>query len=112
MAALNLASLTRRERAQLMKFACAAIWADLEVSRSEKTFILSLALRLGLPDDETEQVREWLEKPPPPEEVDPALIPPAHRRLFLDAIQEAMAADHVVDGPEQESLRLLRELLG
>jgi hypothetical protein len=108
----GLASLTRRERLQLVKFVCAAIWADLEVSRSEKTFILSLALRLGLPDDETEQVREWLEKPPPPEEVDPAQIPLEHRSLFLSAIQEAMAVDRVVDGPERESLRLLNELLG
>jgi uncharacterized membrane protein YebE (DUF533 family) len=107
----GLASLTRRERLQLMKFVCAAIWADLEVSRSEKSYSLSLALRLGLPDHEVEQVREWLERPPPAEEVDPALIPREHRELFLRAVEEAVAADRVIDGPERESLRLLRELL-
>jgi uncharacterized tellurite resistance protein B-like protein len=107
----NLASLTRRERLQLMKFACAAVWADLDVNRSEKSYILSLALRLGLSNAETEQVRGWLEAPPPPEEVDPAQIPLEHRRLFLEAIEDVVAADRVIDGPELESLRLLRELL-
>jgi uncharacterized membrane protein YebE (DUF533 family) len=107
----NLASLTRRERLQLMKFACSAVWADLDVNRSEKSYILSLALRLGLSEAETEQVRGWLESPPPPEEVDPNQIPQEHRRLFLDAIEEAVKADRVIDGPERESLRLLRELL-
>ena len=107
----GLASLTRRERMQLMRFVCAAAWSDLEVSRSEKTYILSLALRLGLPDHEAEQVREWLEKPPPPEDVDPAQLPREHRSLFLKAIEETVAADRVVDAPERESLRLLKELL-
>ena len=107
----GLASLTRHERLQLMRFVCAAVWSDLEVSRSEKTYILSLALRLGLPDHEAEQVREWLEKPPPPEDVDPAQLPHKHRSLFLKAIEEAVAADRVVNAPERESLRLLNELL-
>lgn len=108
----SLARLTRDQRLTLLKFACAAVWADLEVSESERTFIQSLALRLGLPDDEVGHVRDWLETPPTPEEVDPALIPPAHRKLFLEAVREAITADHVVDGPEIESLRLLEELLG
>src|SRR5262245_1464964 len=107
----SLGSLTRHERLQLMKFACAAVWADLEVSRSEKSYILSLALHLGLSEAETEQVRGWLEAPPPPEEVDPAEVPREHRRLFLDAMEQVVAADRVIDGPELESLRLLRELL-
>jgi hypothetical protein len=107
----KLASLTRRERLQLMKFVCSAVWADLEVNRSEKSYILSLVLRLGLSAAEAEQVQGWLESPPPPEEVDPNQIPPEHRRLFLDAIEKAVAADRVIDGPELESLRLLRELL-
>jgi hypothetical protein len=110
-ATTGLSRLTRAERLTLMKFVCAAIWADLEVSHWEKSHVLSLALRLGLPDEETEQVREWLEEPPPPEELDPARIPPERRRLFLKAIEEAVAADLVVDGPERETLRLLRELL-
>ncbi len=102
--------LTRAERLQLVKFACAAVWANLDVNRSEKSYILSLALRLGLPEDE-QQVRKWLETPPSPEEVDPNLIPPEHRVLFLEAVEKAVAADGIVDGPERESLRLLRDLL-
>jgi hypothetical protein len=73
---------------------------------------MSLALRMGLPTDEAGQVRQWLERPPSPEEVDPNDVPPEHRRLFLDAVEEAVAADRVVDGPELETVRLLRELLG
>jgi uncharacterized tellurite resistance protein B-like protein len=108
----SLARLSRDQRLTLLKFACAAVWADLEVSESERSFIQSLALRLGLPDDDVGHVRDWLETPPTPEEVDPSLILPEHRKLFLEAVREAIAADHVVDGPEIESLRLLEELLG
>lgn len=107
----GLGRLTRSERLQLIKFVCAAAWSDLEVNRTETTYILSLALRLGLPDDEVQQVRAWLETPPAAEEVDPNLIPPEHRALFLEAVEEAVTADRVVDGPERESLRLLRDLL-
>lgn len=107
----GIARLTRPERLQLMRFVCAAVWSDLEVSPSERSFILGLALRLGLPEDEMRHVTEWLERPPAPEEVDPNSVPHEHRRLFLAAIEQAIAADGAVDRPEAESLRLLRELL-
>src|SRR5262245_10149075 len=108
----GLARLTRAQRVQLLRFVCAAIWSDLEVSPSERSFTLGLALRLGLPEDEMRHVTEWLERPPAPEDVDPNRIPPEHRFLFLEAIEEAVRADRMVDAPEAESLRLLRELLG
>jgi hypothetical protein len=73
--------------------------------------VLGLALRLGLPEQEIRQVERWIEVPPPPEEVDPNTVPERHRRLFLEAVEEAMKADAAVDAPEEESLRLLRELL-
>jgi hypothetical protein len=104
--------LRRAERLQLLRFVCAAVWSDLQVSATEKSFILSLALRLGLPADEVEKVRGWLETPPLPEEVDPNLVPVEHRQIFLEAVQGAMEADHVVDAAEHETLKLLRELLG
>lgn len=107
----GLGRLTRAERLQVMKFVCAVAWSDLEVNRSEKSFILGLALRLGLPKDEIQQVRHWLETPPSPDEVDPNLIPQEHRALLLEAVEETVAADGMVDGPERESLRLLRDLL-
>jgi uncharacterized membrane protein YebE (DUF533 family) len=97
---------------RLLKFVCAAAWADLDVSSPERSFVQALALRLGLSDQEMRQVERWLEKPPPPEEVDPALVPREHRRLFLDAVRDLVTADGVVDGPEAASLRLLEELLG
>ena len=107
----GLKRLTRKQRLQLMRFVCAAIWSDLEVSPSERSFTLSLALRLRLPEDEMRQVTEWLETPPGPEDVDPGDVPPEHRQLFLEAVEEAIRADRAVDPPEAESLRLLRELL-
>jgi uncharacterized membrane protein YebE (DUF533 family) len=107
----GLGRLTRAERMRLIQFACAAAWADLEVNRPERSYILGLAQRLGLPKDEIGQVREWLETPPSPEDVDPNLIPPEHRALFLEAVEEVVKADGVVDGPERESLQLLRDLL-
>jgi uncharacterized membrane protein YebE (DUF533 family) len=108
----DLAKLTRAQRLQLLKFVCAAVWADLEVSESERLYILGLSLRLGLPEDELTQVRDWLDTPPAPEEVDPNTVPPEHRRLLLEAVSEAITVDGVVDGPERESFRLLQELLG
>jgi uncharacterized membrane protein YebE (DUF533 family) len=107
----GLERLTHAERLQLVKFTCAAVWADLDVNRSEKSHVMSLFLRLGLPQSDVEQVQEWLETPPPAEELDPNLIPPEHRALFLEAVEEAVQADGVVDGPELESLQLLRDLL-
>lgn len=107
----SLTHLSREERLRLLKFVCAAAWANLEISPTEKSFIQSLALRMGLPDDEVGHVGDWLETPPTPEEVDPALVPHEHRRVFLEAVRGAIEADGVVDGPELESLRLLQELL-
>jgi hypothetical protein len=87
------------------------MWADLDVGSSEKTFVLSLTRQLNLPDSEIEQVKAWLETPPPAEEVDPSSIPPEHRRLFLEAIEQAIASDGVMNPPESESLTLFRQLL-
>ena len=108
---VKLRALSARDRLQLLKFVCSFVWADLDVAPSEKTFVLSLTQRLGLSDAEVRQVQAWLETPPPAEEVDPALVPPQHRRLFLEAIEEALTSDGAVTPPESESLELLRRLL-
>ena len=68
------------DKLQLLRIVCAAASADLEVTPSEKTFVLSLALKLGVSGDEAAQFERWLETPPAPEEVDPASVPPEHRR--------------------------------
>lgn len=108
---MKLGTLSAKDRLQLLKFICAFMWADLDVGSSEKTFVLGLAQRMDLPDSGIEQVKEWLETPPPPEEVDPSSIPPEHRRLFLEAVEEAVVSDGAVNPPEGEYLDLFRELL-
>ena len=108
---VKLRTLSARDRLQLLKFVCSFVWADLDVGPSEKTFVLSLTQRLGLSDAEIRQVQAWLETPPPAEEVDPALVPPQHRRLFLEAIEQAVTSDGAVTPPESESLALFRQLL-
>ena len=108
---VKLHGLSARDRLQLLKFVCSFVWADLEVGSSEKTFVLSLTQRLGLSDAEIRQVQAWLETPPPVEEIDPTLVPPQHRRLFLEAIEQALTADGAVTPPESESLALFRQLL-
>jgi hypothetical protein len=108
---MKLGALSARDRLQLLRFVCSFMWADLDVGSSEKTFVLSLVQRLNLPESEIEQVNAWLETPPPAEEVDPSSIPPAHRKLFLEAIEQAITSDGTINPPESESLALFRQLL-
>ncbi len=98
-------------RLRLMKFVCSFAWADLKVNVAERAFVAQLIRRLSLDDDERKQVREWLEVPPPPESVDPLLIPDAHRRLFLESIEGVIIADGEVAPEERENMELLQELL-
>jgi len=108
---MKLGSLSAKDRLQLLRFVCAFMWADLDVGSSEKTFVLSLAQRLNLPKSEMEQVKHWLETPAPAEDVDPSSIPPEHRRVFLEAVEQAVASDGAINPPESEYLDLFRQLL-
>jgi uncharacterized tellurite resistance protein B-like protein len=56
-------------------------------------------------------VDSWLQVPPLIDDVDPADIPLAHRKLFLDTMRELVLADGSVDEQEQASLALLEDLL-
>jgi hypothetical protein len=107
--ALNV--LSPEERLQLMKFVCSFAWADLEVAEEERAFVGKLIDKLGLSRDEIELVEEWLEVPPPPEEVDPTRIPRAHRQLFIDAARAMVVVDGRVDPEEAENLALLEMLV-
>lgn len=107
---MKLASLSPRERLQLLRFVCSFVWADLEVGPAERTFVLSLLQRLRLPESEIAHVKEWLETPPPPEEVDPSSVPHEHRRLFLEAVEQAVRVDGTVNPAEGEHLALFRQL--
>ena len=104
-----LATLAHEERLRLMKFVCALAWADLEVRSEERAFVRRMVGRLALRPDEAAQVEAWLQVPP--RDVDPAEIPPAHRKLFLDTLRELVWVDGAVDEQEQASLALLEDLI-
>lgn len=99
------------ERLQLMKFVCAVAWSDLEVSGEERLFVADCIRRLDFSDEERAQVWGWLEVPPAPDEVDPADIPPEHRKLFIEALGRLVVVDKEVTAEERESLVLLSKLL-
>jgi uncharacterized tellurite resistance protein B-like protein len=103
--------LDREERLQLMRFVCSFAWADLEVTDREREFIVRMVDRLGLNDDERNQVDQWLELPPHPDELDPEDVPREHRKLFLDAARAMILSDGEVDEVEAENLIILDQLL-
>ena len=106
-----LETLDREDRLQLMRFVCSFAWADLEVTDSEREFIVKLVDRLDLDEAEREAVARWLEVPPTADELDPADIPREHRQLFLDAARAMILSDGDVDDVEAENLIILDQLL-
>ena len=80
-----LSQLSQDDRLKLMKFVCSFAWADFEVRPEERAFISRLIRGLELDREEELAVHRWLDVPPSIEEIDPASVPHAHRRLFLDA---------------------------
>lgn len=106
-----LESLAPEARLKLMKFVCAVAWSDLRVSGEERLFVADCLRRLQIGDAERKQVWQWLEVPPPPEEVDPTEVPPEHRRIFVEALGHLVKADDEVTPEERESLVLLSQLI-
>lgn len=104
-------SLDREDRLQLMRFVCSFAWADLEVTSEERAFIVQLVDRLELGEEERKEVAQWLEVPPPADDLDPADIPREHRQLFLDAARAMIISDGDVDEVEAENLVILDQLL-
>ena len=94
-----------------MQFVCSFAWADLEVRSEERAFVARMIERLEFDSDEREQVRRWLERPPPADAIDPTSIPRAHQEAFVEAIEGVIASDGEIAPEERESLALLRELL-
>jgi uncharacterized tellurite resistance protein B-like protein len=107
----ELKSLTKKQRLLLLEFVCAFAWADLEIRDEERAFIARLVKRLELEDDEIAQVEQWLRIPPKPEDIDPNLVPHAHKELFLDCARRMIKADGRVDPAERETLQLLEQLI-
>ncbi len=103
--------LTSEDRLSLLRFACAFAWADLEIADTERSFVTSLARKLGADDEEVALVEEWLKVPPPAEDVDPTDIDPSLRQVFLNACVQMISADGRVDSEEVEILSLFEQLL-
>jgi uncharacterized tellurite resistance protein B-like protein len=103
--------LSEGDRLLLLKFLCAFAWTDLEVTESERRFVLRLCDRAALSEDERRQVEEWLSIAPSPGSVDPKNVPREHRKLFLDAARAMIYADGKVDPEERETLDRLRDAL-
>ena len=104
-------ALNREDRLQLMRFVCSFAWADLEIADAERDFIVKMVVRLGLDEEEQEQVAQWLEVPPRADDLDPADVPKEHRRLFLDAAKAMILSDGNVEDVEAENLIILDQLL-
>jgi uncharacterized membrane protein YebE (DUF533 family) len=104
-------ALNKEDRLQLMRFVCSFAWADLEIADAEREFIVKMVIRLGLDDEEQEQVANWLELPPRADDLDPADIPKEHRQLFLDAAKAMIMSDGNVEDVEAENLIILDQLL-
>ena len=108
---MRLSDLDREDRLRLMKFVCSFAWADLQIAQSERTMVAKLMRKLRLDADEKAQVEEWLELPPPADELDPAQIPDEHRALFLTTAREMIEADGEIADEELENFELLEQLL-
>jgi uncharacterized membrane protein YebE (DUF533 family) len=104
-------ALNKEDRLQLMRFVCSFAWADLEIADAEREFIVKMVVRLGLNEEEQEQVATWLEVPPPADDLDPADVPKEHRQLFLDAAKAMIMSDGSVEDVEAENLIILDQLL-
>ena len=104
-------ALNKEDRLQLMRFVCSFAWADLEIADAEREFIVKMVVRLKLDDEEQEQVAQWLEVPPPADDLDPADVQKEHRQLFLDAAKAMIMSDGNVEDVEAENLIILDQLL-
>lgn len=106
----SLDSLTRDERLQLLRFVVSFAWADLSVGLAERAFVQRLVAYLRLDAGELQEVERWLSVPPEPDSVDPASVPPEHRRLFLDAVRRLTEADGELTSDEKINLALFEQL--
>lgn len=103
-AAGTLHQLSREERMLLMRFVCSFAWADARVVPEERALVQRLTAKLRLDASERRQVEGWLDAPPPPESVDPKLVPAAHRALFVHALESIVSVDGDVAPAERARL--------
>ena len=77
----------------------------------ERELVARLIGRLQLDDEEKECVCRWLEAPPPPDSVDPGLVPKEHRMTFLRAVESMVSVDGEVSPEERDTLVVFAQLI-
>jgi len=110
-AAGTLRQLSRDERLLLMRFVCSFAWADARIAPEERALVQRMIAKLQLDAAERRQVLAWLDAPPPPESVDPKLVPPEHRALFLHALESIVSVDGDIAPAERSRLLELAKRL-
>ena len=108
---MELQSLTLQEKLDLLAFASAFAWADLEIQQQEKRIYMALVDEMGLAGNEREIALSLLSSPPRAEQIDPMSIPVEHRTLFLSTAHNIILADNELKATEASLLDLLRSLL-
>ena len=103
--------LSRDERMLLLRFVCAFAWTDLEIRDGERKFVQRLMERMQLSSDDRAEVEGYLHVAPSPEETNPKLVPPEHRRIFLDSVRALIYADGEVDAEERQRFEKLQAAL-
>lgn len=106
-----LARLDPKDRVLLLRFVCAFAWADGEVGDAERRFVRRLMEKVDLTDGERLDVESWLVDPPHADDVDPAAVPLARRRIFLDALRALIYVDGEVAPDERERFDALQRAL-
>ena len=103
--------LSRDDRLLLLRFVCAFAWTDLEIRDGERKFVERLMERMQLSSDDRAEVEGYLHVAPSPETTNPKLVPPEHRRLFIDSVRALIYADGEVDAEERDRFEKLRAAL-
>ena len=103
--------MSRSDKLSLMRFMCNAAWGDVEIQPEERTYILKLADKLDMDEDDVAQINGWLKSPPPIDDVDPTVIPQRLRETFLEEMEAIIAVDGVVTDDESEMIGLVKALL-
>ena len=103
--------LSRDERMLLLRFVCAFAWTDLEIRDGERKFVQRLMDRMQLSGEDRAEVEGYLHVAPSPEETNPQLIPPEHRRIFIDSVRALIYADGDVDAEERQRFEKLQAAL-
>lgn len=104
---MDLDTLTDQDRRNLVHLVCVAAWSDADLAQAEREVVLDLAMQMALDEDTIEEVKAWLQHPPP--DYDPYDLPHGHHEDFLEALWKVVLADGRIDPNESETLRMIRE---